>query len=48
MHFLIISKLTETEPPLINNWAPREGETPQAHYERLLNEVKFWSGEGSL
>ncbi|WP_411390800.1 DUF4123 domain-containing protein [Pseudomonas sp. MPB23] len=48
VHFLITSKLTETEPPLINNWAPHEGETPQAHYERLFNEMKFWSGEGSL
>ena len=48
VHFLITSKLTETEPPLINNWAPHEGETPQAHYERLFNEMTFWSGEGSL
>ena len=48
VRFLVIRKLTEAEAPIINNWAPREGETPQAHYERLLNEVKFWSGEGSL
>lgn len=48
LRFLIIRKLTEAEAPIINNWAPHEGETPQAHYERLFNEAKFWSGEGAL
>ncbi len=48
VHFLIISKLNEAEPPLIKNWLPHNGEAPQVHFERLFNEVKFWSGESSV
>ncbi|MPR03849.1 hypothetical protein F0169_18290 [Pseudomonas sp. MAFF 212408] len=48
VHFLIISKLNEAEPPLIKNWLPHNGEAPQVHFERLCNEVKFWSGESSV
>lgn len=47
VHFLIINKLNETEPPIIKNWPPHAGEMPQVHYERLLGEVKFWSGAHS-
>jgi hypothetical protein len=39
----VIRKLTEAEAPVINNWAPQEGEAPQVHYERLFNEAKFWA-----
>ena len=44
LHFLIINTL---KPPLLSNWLPHADEDPQVHFERLLNEVKFWSGEQS-
>ena len=47
VHFLIISKLNETEPAVIKNWLPHASEVPQLHFERLFNEAKFWSGEYS-
>ncbi|VVP61872.1 hypothetical protein PS870_06466 [Pseudomonas fluorescens] len=47
VHFLIINKLSEADPLILKNWLPHADETPQAHYERLFNESKFWSGEHS-
>ncbi|WP_081232272.1 DUF4123 domain-containing protein [Pseudomonas chlororaphis] len=47
LHFLILQNLSPTEPPIVKNWLPKAGETSQAHFERLFNEVKFWSGEES-
>ncbi|WP_339474568.1 DUF4123 domain-containing protein [Pseudomonas sp. RL_5y_Pfl2_69] len=44
LHFLIINTL---KPPLLRSWLPHGDEDPQVHFERLLNEVKFWSGEQS-
>ena len=44
LHFLIINTL---KPPLLRSWLPHADEAPQVHFERLLNEVKFWSGEQS-
>jgi hypothetical protein len=47
LHFLIINALNETDPPRLRSWLPHAGEAPQVHFERLLNEVKLWSGEQS-
>ncbi|MBV6826029.1 DUF4123 domain-containing protein [Pseudomonas sp. PD9R] len=44
-HFLVLLELYKTKPPIISHWQPRERETPLAHFERLFDEVKFWSGE---
>lgn len=44
LHFLVLQNLHQTKPPLIGNWQPRDGETPLAHFERLLDQVKFWTG----
>lgn len=48
VHFLVLQNVNQAEPPLIKNWQPLADETPLAHFERLLNEAKFWSGEGSV
>ncbi|MDC7816775.1 MULTISPECIES: DUF4123 domain-containing protein [Pseudomonas] len=48
VHFLVLQNLNRSELPLIKNWQPRADETPAAHFERLFNEVKFWSGEGAV
>jgi hypothetical protein len=47
LHFLIINTLNETDPLRLRSWLPHAGEAPQVHFERLLNKVKFWSGEQS-
>ena len=48
LHFLVLHRLETLERPLIKNWSPRDHETPQAHFERLLSEVQFWAGETPL
>ena len=44
LHFLVLHRLETLERPVIKNWSPREHETPQTHFERLLSEVQFWAG----
>lgn len=48
VHFLIINTLNEADSPVIKSWLPHAGEAPQVHFERLFEEVKFWSGESSI
>lgn len=45
VHFLVLQRLTTWERPVIKNWSPRAEETPAMHFERLFNEVQFWSEE---
>ena len=47
VHFLVVHRLNTLERPLIKSWAPRDEETSHTHFERLFNEVKFWS-EGNI
>lgn len=45
VHFLVLNHLKKTKTPVVRSWLPRERETPNAHFERLFDEVKFWIGE---
>ncbi|MFY0730773.1 DUF4123 domain-containing protein [Pseudomonas sp. NFX15] len=45
IHFLVLQHLDVTRPSVIRSWLPRGGETPEAHFERLFDEVKFWLGD---
>lgn len=47
VHLLVTCKLGEIEWPIIKNWAAQAGETPQAHFKRIAEEVHFWSGNNS-
>jgi hypothetical protein len=47
VQFFILQQLKEAQTPVIKSWLPRPGEAPQVHFERLLNEVRFWSGAHS-
>ena len=47
LHFLAINTFNRTESALLRSWLPDVDKAPQFHFECLLNEVKFWSGEQS-
>ncbi|UVJ42177.1 DUF4123 domain-containing protein [Pseudomonas sp. LS1212] len=47
VQFFILQQLKEARTPVIKSWLPRPGEAPHVHFERLFNEVRFWSGEHS-
>ncbi|WP_338647270.1 hypothetical protein [Pseudomonas sp. ML2-2023-3] len=47
LHFLVINTFNKTESTLLRGWLSVAYKAPQFHFERLLSEVKFWSGEQS-
>lgn len=44
LQFLITQRLKEEKGKIIKSWLPRQDETPEAHFERLSNEAKYWAG----
>jgi len=45
LHFLISQRLKEEKGKIIQSWLPKQGETPQVHFERLYKEARYWAGE---
>lgn len=43
LHFFINQSLLAPGYSLSTNWQPHPGENPQEHFERLYQEVSFWS-----
>lgn len=43
LHFLVINRLYDVDHVRVRRWLPDHGETADAHYQRIFNEVQFWS-----
>lgn len=48
LEFLLIVALTMPGHGQPDSWQPREGESPEAHFERFVQESRFWRGEVPL
>ncbi len=48
LEFLLVQRLKTTTDPLAQRWEARPGESPDAHFQRVFQEVQFWQGDGPL
>ena len=48
LEFLLVQRLKATTDPLAQRWQARPGESPDAHFQRVFQEVQFWQGDGLL
>ena len=48
LEFLLVQSLKTTTDTLAQHWQAHAGESPDAHFQRVFQEVQFWQGDGLL
>ncbi|AZC31600.1 hypothetical protein C4K38_3642 [Pseudomonas chlororaphis subsp. piscium] len=48
VRFLLVQRLQAPGDALPKSWSPQLDETPQAHFQRVYQEVQFWQGDATV